>query len=151
LELTLLFGSSPDKPLPLESLSEGQVAYLSFIALAELNRGRSLLAFDEPENHLHPALLSRVVWMFEEIAEDCPVIVATQSDRLLDGLDKPEQSVVLCELDSQRATRLRRPNTERLAEWLINYRGLGTLRAEGYEQHVFDDERPLSEAKAPRT
>ncbi len=139
IELEVIFGSIPDKPLPAESLSEGQLSYLAFIALVELNHARSVLAFDEPEVHLHPALLSRVVWMLEEVATTCPVIVATHSDRFLDALADPASSVVLCELDEQRAMRMRRPNGERLKEWLESYRGLGAIRSEGYDAHVFDD------------
>ena len=144
IELEVVFGSLPDRPLPAECLSEGQLSYLAFIALVELNQERSLLAFDEPEVHLHPALLARVVWMLEEVAETSPVIVATHSDRFLDALADPAGSVVLCELDEQRAMRLRRPNARRLAEWLESYRGLGAVRSEGYEAHVFDND--LSES-----
>ena len=139
IEIEVVFGALPDRPLPASALSEGQLAYLGFIALVELNLNRSVLVFDEPESHLHPALLSRVVWMLEEVAETCPVVLATHSDRLLDALAHPEESVLLCELDQKRATRLRKPNKARLAEWLESYRGLGSLRAEGYEPHVFDD------------
>jgi predicted ATPase len=129
---------NPDKPVPIDSLSEGQISYLAFVALVELNEGRSVLALDEPELHLHPALLTRVVGMLEEVAESCPVILATHSDRLLDALADPANSVVLCDLDDARTTRLQRPNPKRLAEWLETYRGLGSVRAEGYEAHVFD-------------
>jgi len=88
---------------------------------------------------MHPALLSRIVWMLEEAAETTPVLLATHSDRLLDSLAQPAESVVLFELDEGRATRVRRPNRERLAAWLEDYRGLGALRSEGYEAHVFAD------------
>lgn len=140
IELEVVFGSWPDNPLPAEYLSEGQLSYLAFLALVELNQERSLLAFDEPELHLHPGLLVRVAWLLEEVAESCPVIVATHSDHFLDALADPASSVVLCELDEQRAMRLRRPNAARLAEWLESYRGLGAIRAEGYEPHVFDND-----------
>jgi predicted ATPase len=146
IELEVLFGDALDKPLPAECLSEGQLSYLALIALVELNQRRSLLAFDEPEVHLHPALLTRVVWMLEEVAQGCPVIVATHSDGFLDALEDPTSSVVLCELDKQRAMQLRRPNAARLAEWLESYRGLGAIRAEGYEPLVFDDESSDEEA-----
>ena len=139
LTLEIVYGSAPDKPVPIDSLSEGQISYLAFVALVELNAGRSVLALDEPELHLHPGLLARVVGMLEEVAESCPVILATHSDRLLDALADPASSVVLCDLDDARTTRLQRPNPERLAEWLETYRGLGGVRAEGYEAHVFDD------------
>jgi predicted ATPase len=140
IELEVVFGRALDMPLPAEALSEGQLSYLAFVALVELNQARSLLAFDEPEDHLHPALLSRVVWMLEDVASTCPVIVATHSDRFLDALADPASSVVLCELDEQRAMRVRRPNAERLAKWLESYRGFGAIRSEGYEAQVFDDE-----------
>jgi len=138
LTLEIIYGFAPDKPVPIDSLSEGQISYLAFVALVELNEGRSVLALDEPELHLHPALLTRVVGMLEEVAESCPVILATHSDRLLDALADPANSVVLCDLDDARTTRLQRPNPKRLAEWLETYRGLGSVRAEGYEAHVFD-------------
>lgn len=147
IELEVVLGSMPDKPLPAEYLSEGQLAYLAFVALVELDARRSLLAFDEPEVHLHPALLTRVVWMLEQAAEHAPVILATHSDRLLDALQDPLQNVVLCELDEHRAVRLRRPNAERLADWLGDYRGLGSIRAEGFEAHVF--EAPTEEGDEP--
>ncbi|MCX4243382.1 AAA family ATPase [Paraliomyxa miuraensis] len=138
IELELVLGSAPDQPLPAEYLSEGQLAYLAFIALVELDERRSVLAFDEPELHLHPALLARVIFMLEDAAERAPVILATHSDRLLDALGTPERSVVLCDLDEHRTVRLRRPNEDKLAEWLEDYRGLGSLRAEGYDTYVFD-------------
>lgn len=138
LELELVLRSFPDKPLPMEALSEGQLTFLAFIAMTELNRGRSVLVFDEPEQHLHPALLARVVGMLEDVAETAPVIVATHSDRLLDAVSSPSDSVVLCELDETRSTKLRHPNAAQLNQWLEQYRGIGSLRAEGYEAHVFD-------------
>jgi predicted ATPase len=137
IELQIVFGSL-QSPIPVDGLSEGQLAYLAFIALVELNQERSLLVFDEPELHLHPALLSRVVGMLEEVAETCPVLITTHSDRLLDALANPAETVVLCELNERGATQLRKPNAERLTEWLKSYRGIGNLRSEGYEANVFD-------------
>jgi predicted ATPase len=137
IELEVLFGAFPDRPLPADVLSEGQISYLGFLALCALHPHRSVLVFDEPEAHLHPALLARVVMMLEEVAESAPVIVATHSDRLLDALRDPAASVALCELDESRAMQIRRPDAARLSEWLEDYRGLGSLRSEGYESHVF--------------
>lgn len=124
-------------PILGSALSEGQLAYLAFVVLAEPGGGQSVLAFDEPESHLHPELLVRVVWLLEELARDCPVIVATHSDRLLDAVAEPGSTVVLCDLDEQHGARLRRPDRAMLAQWLERYRGLGAIRAEGYEPHVF--------------
>lgn len=140
VELQVVFGTNPDRPVPAEYLSDGQLAFLCFLALTELWDGRSLLAMDEPELHLHPELVSRVAWMLEETATHAPVLVSTHSDRFLDALSDPAASVVLCELDETGSTRLRRPDREGLAQWLESYRGLGTLRSEGFTEHVFADD-----------
>jgi predicted ATPase len=147
VDLSLLFGRWPESPLPVRALSEGQISYLMMIVMIELGAGRSLLAFDEPELHLHPGLLSRVTFMLEQLAETCPVILATQSDQLLDALAEPSKSVVLCEQSSAGIT-FRRPNEESLRRWLERYQGLGTVRSEGYEDHVFDG-GPVMGVKEP--
>ena len=101
----------------------------------------SLLVFDEPELHMHPSLLARVMDLFAEAAERHPVLITTHSDRVLDLLENPAESAVLCSLDRDGNTQLLRPNAASLAEWLEDYRGLGHLRAEGYESTVFKDSK----------
>jgi hypothetical protein len=122
----------------LEHLSEGQIAYLVFLAAVELGAGRSLLVLDEPDLHLHPELAVSLVQVLEAEAEQRPVLVATHSDRFLDGLSDPVRSVVLVDRDAQNGTTLRRPDRAHLEGWLEKYRGFGQLRAEGYERQAFD-------------
>mgnify|MGYP003592898466 CR=1 FL=1 len=52
---------------------------------------------DEPELHLHPGLLTRVVQFLAASAESHPVLLATHSDHLLDALTEPARSVRVCE------------------------------------------------------
>jgi len=126
-----------DEPLPAASLADGVLAYLAHVALFRLQRpGRSLLAFDDPDLHLHPQLVGRVLDYLEAISHDCPVLVATQSDRLLDALEEPAQSVVICDLDAARTTRLRHLDGSSLAEWLEDYRGVGEVREAGYLEAI---------------
>lgn len=126
--------------IPAFSLSDGMLVYLSFVALRHLpDPHRSLLAFDEPEGHLHPELLTRVVGLLEEVAEQRPLLLATHSDRLLDVLQDPAASAVLCDLGPDRTTRLRRPDPKALQSWLEDYRGLGDLRSHGYDASVFSE------------
>jgi predicted ATPase len=137
ISLTLKYRGSSQQ-LPLSALSEGQLSYLAFVALYRLNLPRaSLFAFDEPETHLHPALLMRVLDFFETASTECPVLLATHSDRLLDGLKEPAGSARLLSLDEERATRIAQPDPQALMQWLERYRGLGNLRSEGYEDTVF--------------
>jgi len=70
-------------------LSNGTLTWLAFVALARLDNSTGLVAFDEPETHMHPALLRRVVGLFESISRERTVLLATQSDTLLDALEDP--------------------------------------------------------------
>jgi predicted ATPase len=134
---------SRDQQVPASQISDGMLAYLAFVALFRLRRGQpSLLAFDEPDLHMNPRLLMRVLDMFESMARDCPVLVATHSDRLLDGLSDPARSVVLCELNEEQATHLYRPDPRALSKWLERYRGLGDLRGAGHEASVLTRREP---------
>lgn len=130
--------------VPAFALSDGTLALLSLVAIATLDGGqppRSLLVLDEPDLHLHPAAIRYVVTLIERCATRYPVVVATQSDQLLDCLADPALSTVLCDLDEHRHLRLRRPDAVHLAKWLTEFRGVGQLRAEGYDSLVFP--RPI--------
>jgi predicted ATPase/nucleoside phosphorylase/SpoVK/Ycf46/Vps4 family AAA+-type ATPase len=129
-----------DQQLPASALSDGTLAYLAVVALYRLDTHASLLAFDEPELHLHPELLMRALDFFEAMARDRPVLLATHSDRLLDGLSEPARAVVLCELDEERRTRLVRPDKGALDRWLERYRGLGDVRSAGHQASVMTRE-----------
>src|SRR5262249_22578272 len=107
-----------EKPVSAAALSDGQLQYLAYAVLAELAHTQSVLAVDEPESHMNPRLVVRILWMLEELARSYPVIVATHSDALLDALSDPARSVVLCELDAERQTRLSRVDPDALAAWL---------------------------------
>jgi len=122
------------------SLSDGTLAYLAMVALFRLSRDTPLLVFDEPETHLHPELLLRVLSFFEALAEERPVLLATHSGSLLDGLTEPWRAALVCELDRAGLTRLRRLDEETLRRWLSRYRGLGDVRGAGFlRSTVLDD------------
>ena len=124
--------------VPAFSMSDGQLSYLTLLAVLRLQRpSPALVVFDEPDLHLHPSLARRVMADFETFARTTPVLVATQSDAMLDALTDPARASLLCELDEHHATQLVRPDREGLARWLEDYRGLGELRAAGYEGVVF--------------
>jgi predicted ATPase len=136
--------------VPAFALSDGTLALLSLVAITALDGGqppRSLLVLDEPDLHLHPAAIRYVVTLLERCAKRYPVVVATHSDQLLDCLTDPARSTVLCDLDEHRHLRLRRPDAVQLAKWLPEYRGVGQLRAEGYDSLVFP--RPVRAADNP--
>ncbi len=124
-------------PVPAAAISEGTLAYLAHVALYRLRARPALLAFDEPEVHLHPRLLARVVSFYESLGRQQPVLLATHSDALLDALSDPVNSVILCSLDSKGRTVLTHPDAEALTRWRKNYAGFAELRAGGHEAAVF--------------
>jgi predicted ATPase len=142
VELEIVFGRDSDEPMPVEYLSEGQLSYLAMIALCELSDRSSILAFDEPEVHLHPQLLARVMLMLEDVSESVPVLLSTHSDRLLDCIVDPLTSVILCDLNADGVMQLLRPNKDALDRWLEGYTSIGRIIAEGYVDQLFDKPPP---------
>ncbi|MBA3550134.1 MAG: AAA family ATPase [Nannocystis sp.] len=129
-----------DQPMTASALSDGQIAFLAFVGMYRLPRpGRTLMAIDEPELHLHPGLLARVVQIFEAMGDHHPVLLSTHSDRVLDLLSDPVASVRVCEL-RRGATHLRRLDRESLDTWLADFRGVGDLRSEGHLADVMGGE-----------
>ncbi len=132
--------------VPAFALSDGTLALLSLVVISALDDGaipRSALVLDEPDLHLHPSAIRYVVALLERCAKRYPVIVATHSDQLLDCLSVPARSTVLCDLDEHRHLRLRRPDAAQLEKWLPEYRGVGHIRAEGYDSLVFPRPVPV--------
>jgi predicted ATPase len=125
--------------IPAFAMSDGHLAYLSLLGVLRLERPvpPSLVVFDEPDLHLHPSLARRLMADLETFGRKTTVLLATHSDAMLDVLAEPARSTVLCELDERHATRLVRPDPGSLERWLEDYRGLGELRAAGYEGQVF--------------
>lgn len=126
--------------VPAFGLSDGTLALLALIAVTRLDDSespRSLLVVDEPDLHLDPGTVGQVVALLEQCSARQPVVIATHSDRLLDCLSEPARSIILCDLDEQRRLRIRRPDRALLERWLDQYRGIGDLRAEGYDELVF--------------
>ena len=75
----------------------------------------------------------RVLDFFTLMSADHPVLLATHSDRLLDGLERPADQIKVCERDPKdNQTRLRALDPEALRQWLDEYRGVGDVRSAGY-------------------
>jgi predicted ATPase len=125
-----------DAPIPAANLSDGQLSWLAFVAMARLHPRRSLLAIDEPELHLHPALLGRVVALLTSLEGPAPVVLSTHSDRILELLDDPVASVRVCGLEAGGKTSLSMLERGSLDRWLAEYGDLGQLRASGYLPRV---------------
>lgn len=77
-------------------MSEGMLTYLCLLAAIHAPERAAALAFDEPDTHLHPSALRRLVNLLESAATRSAVIVTTHSDRMLDYLSDPAASLRVC-------------------------------------------------------
>ncbi len=126
--------------IPARGLSDGQLAWLAFVGLVRLPSSGGTLVLDEPELHLHPQLVARVVDLLETHSAQRSVLIATHSDRLLDCLRQPSDSVVVCALDDLQRTVTRRLDRNALASWMRRYAGFGSIRSAGHEDSVIASE-----------
>ena len=100
-------------------LSDGTLNFLAILC-ALFQPGNSLVAIDEPEAHLHPDALMRLVGAARSLSERQPILFTTQSDILIGLLDDTPESVVVAQRE-EGAARLMRPMPEELREWLKTF------------------------------
>jgi predicted ATPase len=132
--------STLSQPVFSAGLSDGQLSYLAIVALRHADGRSTLLAYDEPEAHLHPALLARATGLFEEMAKSRPVVLSTHSDALLNMLSEPAKQIRVCRLDEQRRLVIERLDPERLAHFRKKFGSIGELRREGLLHHAVAEE-----------
>lgn len=120
----------PSVPFFADQMSDGMLSLLSLLAVAYTATEHSIVAIDEPENHLHPSALRRVVAAIERASERASFIVATHSDRFLDHLSEPAKSVRCCTVRRGRVE-LAELNEEALEKWLESYT-MSELRQRGH-------------------
>lgn len=100
-------------------LSDGTLGLLAtFCALYQ--RDRALIAIDEPEQHLHPDALLRLVGVAQSLSVRQPILFTTQSDTLIGLLDETPDAIVIARRDDE-GTQLIRPQLSELQEWLKTF------------------------------
>lgn len=119
----------PRQKFPAEVLSAGTLCFLATAAAVMSPGVPALTAIDEPEMHMHPELLYRLVGLLEKASHDRQILITTHSDALLSYLSDPS-SIVLVD-NGPDGTTLTRPDEADLAEWLKTY-SLGQLREAGH-------------------
>jgi predicted ATPase len=100
-------------------LSDGTLSFLAILC-ALFQPGSALIAVDEPEQHLHPDALRRLVGAARSLSDRQPILFTTQSDALIGLLDETPESVVVANRGPEGAT-LVRPDPEQLQEWLKTF------------------------------
>ncbi len=103
---------------------------LRFMALATLflqpeELLPKLIVLDEPELGLHPSALGYLAGMIKAASQHCQVVMATQSQRLVDEFEV-ENIVVVERNKITNNTEFKRKTAEELSDWLNEY-SLGEL------------------------
>lgn len=131
----------PGQRLQGHQMSEGMATYLCLLAAILAPDPAAALAFDEPDRHLHPSALRRIVHLLEKASERSAVFVATHSDRFLDYLSDPARSIRICE-PTPEGMKLCSLDADALDEWRKLY-SISTLRERGQLDPVNSEEIEL--------
>ena len=121
------------RSMNLSDFSDGMLRFLC-LAMALLNPvPRMMVAIDEPELGLHPALLPVVAEMIKTAAERTQVLVTTHSPDLLNCFDIADVAVMARNEDDAKVAWHRPANRKTLVEMLNNVTGetLGDLHRSG--------------------
>ena len=110
-------------------MSDGMIVFLCLLSLVLHPGQRAALALDEPDAHLHPSALRRLLALAHEPHEGRCLIIVTHSNTLLDELREPVQSIRIVETTPQGA-RIRRLDAGSLEAWRTEY-ALSELRQTG--------------------
>lgn len=73
------------QPISFEGLSDGAkrvFLMLTFAVIADI-KGLPLIAFEEPENSLHPSLLQRFLRVMSQLTSNCKIIITSHSPYML--------------------------------------------------------------------
>jgi predicted ATPase len=101
-------------------LSDGTLSFLAILC-ALFQPGSALIAVDEPEQHLHPDALRRLVGAARSLSVRQPILFTTQSDALIGLLDDAPESVAIASREPDGTARLVRPDVTQLQEWLKSF------------------------------
>ena len=78
-----------NQPLNFQNLSDGAkrvFLILTYTILANIN-GYHLIAFEEPENSIHPSLLQSYLSVISQLAGECRIIIASHSPYIVQYVD----------------------------------------------------------------
>lgn len=110
-------------------MSDGMIVYLCLLSLILHPQQKGVLALDEPDAHLHPSALRRLMALAHEQHGTRALVIATHSNVLLDELRDPAASVRIVE-PSPEGARIRRLDPDALTAWRTDY-SLSDLRRTG--------------------
>ncbi len=134
-----------EQPVLAKFASDGTLKLLSYLTLFHNPQPPQLIGIEEPENYLHPRLLTGLVGEFLEALMFSQLIITTHSPRLVNELRAEEVWVLY--RDEQGFTVCKRASEMLgIKEFMENEAKLGELWMEGY----FEFGYPLTNAGGPK-
>lgn len=130
--LLLQIKDSPfEKPVMAKFASDGTLKMLAYLVLLHDPDPPALIGIEEPENQLHPRLLTALADECRHAAERAQVLITTHSPFLLNGL-RPEETWVLYRDESGYTNAGRVSLMDGIREFMNHGAKLGHLWMEGH-------------------
>ena len=117
---------SKEEDLPAIFISDGSVNIMGLVVALYFQEEKQLAIFEEPDRHLHPYLLSRVMAMFREASISKQVIATTHNSEMVKhaGLE----NILLVSRDKNGFSRITKPaDSEHVRIFLDNELGIDDL------------------------
>lgn len=112
-------------------VSDGTLRVLGILLALYQNPHPKFVAIEEPEQTVHPALLSMLAEAFHEVAERTQVFITSHSPHLIEYFKPEEIRVVAQENGETRVTKIKSTQLEAIKERLISIQEL--MLAEGLQ------------------
>lgn len=120
----------PGRRVLASEMSDGMIVYLCLLALMAHPTQIGFLGLDEPDAHLHPSAVRRLLaFAAKHSSPKRPIVMVTHSNAILDELVDPAASIRVVEA-TQEGARIRKLDPEALAAWRKDY-SLSDLRRTG--------------------
>lgn len=114
-----------NQPMPAAFLSDGTIDVVALIAILYFER-KSVVAIEQPERNLHPALISRLVAFLEDASTIKQVIVTTHSPEVV-RYAKAEQLILISRDESGSSHAGRPADSEQVKQFLRDEIGMHEL------------------------
>lgn len=110
----------PGRRIYASEMSDGMIVYLCLLTMIVQPNQRAVLALDEPDAHLHPSAVRRLMGLAQEKHPRRHLLIVTHSNALLDELRDPARSVRIVE-PSDKGARIRKLDPDALNAWRGEY------------------------------
>ncbi len=105
-----------------DQISDGSLRFMALttLLLQPPALQSKFIVIDEPELGLHPAAIAELAGMIRTVSQQCQILVATQSTRLVDEFS-PDNLVVVERDDETRSSCFKKLDSDQLQDWLERY------------------------------